>query len=263
MAKAGKGAPVIYFPPSLRGFVNKFTVFSTWIDHAPFAYDLVHALRPRLFVELGTQAGLSYFAFCQAVAEHGVQARGFAIDTWEGDAHTGSYGEEFFRKVADYNEANYSDFSVLLRMRFEEAIHRFEDGSIELLHIDGFHTYEAVRADFESWYPKVAPGGIVLFHDILARMMDFGAWKFWNELSLEHRTFTFRNGFGLGVLRKPGGAEPDAPLLRLLFSGDQATEKDLRALYVHAAKHVDMLRYRDVVEELKARVRQKRAAGNP
>jgi predicted O-methyltransferase YrrM len=260
MAETGWIAHLIYFPPSLRGFVNKFTVFSTWVDHLPFAYDLVHDLRPKVIVELGTQGGMSYFCFCQAVREHDVASRCYAVDTWQGDDHTGAYDDAVYSAVAAHNDANYKDFSELLRIRFEEAVGRFEDGTIELLHIDGFHTYEAVRQDFETWYPKVAPGGVVLFHDIAARMMDFGAWKYWSELTERHRTFTFRHGFGLGVLEKPGAAGARGPLVEMLFSGDPATEAKLRALYIHAAKHVDLLRYGAALEQLKARVREKRAA---
>jgi predicted O-methyltransferase YrrM len=251
---------MIYLPPSLLGFVNKRAVFSTWTDHLPFAYDLIAALRPTLVVELGSQAGASYFTFCQAVREHGVAARCVAVDTWAGDEHTGAYDDTVFREVAGYNSANYADFSELLRMRFEDAVHRFEHESIDLLHIDGFHTYDAVRGDFETWYPKVAPGGIVLFHDVAARQMDFGAWRYWAELAARHRTFTFQHGFGLGVLNKSGPPRAEAPLLELLFSGDAQIEARLRALYVHASRHVDMLRYAAFVDAVGAALREQRSA---
>ena len=67
-------------------------------------------------------------------------------------------------------------------MLFDEALGHFTDGSLDLVHIDGYHTYEAVSGDFEKWYPKVKPGGIVIFHDIAARLLDFGAWRFWSEV---------------------------------------------------------------------------------
>lgn len=41
------------------------------------------------------------------------------------------------------------------------------DGSpIRLLFIDGDHSYEATRADFEAWEPFVPQGGFVAFHDV-------------------------------------------------------------------------------------------------
>lgn len=248
---------LVYVPPSLGGFVNRRTVFSTWVDHLPFGYDLVHAVRPRVVVELGTQAGMSYFCFCQAAREHGISARCFAVDTWAGDEHTGEYDDAIWNDVSSHNAAHYSDFSELLRMRFEEAIHRFEDGSIDLLHIDGFHTYEAVKSDFEAWSPKVAPGGIILFHDVAARMMDFGAWRFWSELETRHSTFLFRHGFGLGVLRVPGGPPNDSPLLSLLFDSTEKERERLRAFYVHASKHIDLMRQREMVQKVREQLRAK------
>ena len=215
--------------------------FSTWVDHLPFGYDLVGALRPDVVVELGTQSGVSYFGFCQAVREHGFDTRCHAVDTWRGDAHTSTYDETVWSEVSAHNDEHYADFSTLHRMLFQDALRLFEPESIDLLHIDGYHTYEAVRGDFEDWYPKVRPGGIVLFHDIAARLLDFGAWRFWDELMAGHETFWFKHGFGLGVLRKPGPLR-DAPLLRFLFSKDASVEGRLRAFYVHAAEHLELVR---------------------
>ena len=67
-------------------------------------------------------------------------------------------------------------------------------------------------------------------------MMDFGAWKFWEEISNQYNTFTFKQGFGLGVLRKAGGEELNNDLLKMLFSTDTKTQEDLRAFYAHAAR---------------------------
>jgi len=256
---------MIYLPPSLRGFVNLRTAMSTWVDHLPFGFDLVEALRPRTLVELGSQAGLSYFAFCQSVKAHGLGTRCYAVDTWAGDEHTGQYDDSVFQDVKAHNDAHYAAFSTLLRMRFEEAVTRFEPNSVDLLHIDGFHTYDAVSADFEAWYPTVSPGGIVLFHDIRARVHDFGAWRFWDELCRDHETFTFGHGFGLGVLRKPGRSGTGGPLLELLFSADDEKRRALREFYVHAARHVDLCRSRAAFENLKEQVRLRRQAarGDP
>jgi len=90
----------IYFPPSLRGYKPKRMVFSTWVDHLPFAHDIVEALRPRLLVELGTYNGLSFFGFCQSVQEHDIECLCYAVDTWEGDKHTDHYDDSIFRCAA-------------------------------------------------------------------------------------------------------------------------------------------------------------------
>jgi hypothetical protein len=245
----------LYLPPS-ADFLPRRMAFSTWVDHLPFGYDLVAALRPETIVELGTQTGVSYFCFCQCVAEQGIVTRAHAVDTWRGDAHTAAYDESIWEAVNAHNQEHYASFSTLHRMYFEEALSGFADESIALLHIDGFHTYEAVRQDFETWYPKVRPGGIVLFHDVAARLLDFGAWRYWNELQKAHETFWFKHGYGLGVLRKPGSPHSnagDAPLLELLFDTTPGAAARLRAYYVHAAENQELRRKKKRLEKIAER----------
>ena len=74
---------------------------------------------------------------------------------------------------------------------------KWHDDSIDLLHIDGLHTYEAVKRDYEQWYPKVKPGGIILFHDVVCRQKGFGVWKFWDGIKDKYETFQFNHGYGL------------------------------------------------------------------
>jgi len=208
----------------------------------PFGYDIVATLRPKVTVELGTQGGLSFFTFCQSIKENDIDGVCYAVDTWEGEEHTGKYDETVFQSVQEHVRKEYAGFAYLMRMRFSEALTHFDNASIDLLHIDGLHTYTAVKEDFETWYPKVKPGGIILFHDVYARMMDFGAWKFWREIAQQYPSFEFRHGFGLGVLQKPGGNQKNDPLQSALFSADEEVHAQLRALYVHAAKHFEFSR---------------------
>lgn len=186
---------------------------SAWLGHIPFAAWLIEITRPELLVELGTHRGASYLAFCQAVQSCAAPTRCYAVDTWQGDEHAGEYGDEVFLPLLDYHQRNYADFSRLLRMRFEEAVEYFDDGTVDVLHIDGLHTYDAVRGDFETWKNKLSPRAVVLFHDINVRERDFGVWKYWNEIRTQYPSFAFTHTHGLGVLLV--GPKQPKPLLDL------------------------------------------------
>lgn len=172
---------------------------SAWLKHGPFGMWLIHALCPRKVVELGTHHGYSYFCFCQAVAEGGLDTRCFAVDTWNGDEHAGYYGDTVFRHVQKLNTP-YAGFSTLLRKTFAEALDDIEDGSVDLLHVDGRHFYEDVRADFESWIPKLSRQAVVLFHDTEVRDREFGVWRYWAEVVGQKPRINFPYQHGLGVL---------------------------------------------------------------
>jgi hypothetical protein len=189
---------------------------SAWWQHTPFARLLIALTEPSLLVELGTHYGVSYFAFCQAVKSLALHTRCYAVDTWQGDEQAGFYGEEVFEQVRRHNDQAYGDFSQLLRMTFDEALERFAEGEIDLLHIDGCHTYDAVRHDYESWLPKMSARGVMVFHDINVREDNFGVWQLWHELRDVFPHFEFLHEHGLGILAV--GAEASdllAPLLAL------------------------------------------------
>lgn len=171
-----------------------------WVGHIPFAFWIIEQLRPCIVVELGTHYSHSYFSFCQSVRANGLSTKCYAVDTWQGDEHAGFYGEEVFTYVEARNQRKYHAFSRLLRMRFDDALSYFSDGTVDLLHIDGLHTYEAVRHDFETWLPKLSSSGVVLFHDINVRERGFGVWRLWEELSTSYPHIEFEHSHGLGVL---------------------------------------------------------------
>lgn len=184
----------LFWPPSRYG------VPSAWYTHVPFAHWLVSCIQPRLLVELGTHNGVSYSAFCEAVARRRLLTACFAVDTWLGDEHAGYYGEDVYSDLNLFNNTHYAAFSQLLRCTFDEALPYFDDCSIDLLHIDALHTYQAGKHDFDTWLSKLSDRAVVLFHDTNVREREFGIWRLFGDLKQQYPTFEFLHGHGLGVV---------------------------------------------------------------
>lgn len=68
--------------------------------------------------------------------------------------------------------------------RVREAILDFLGNDIDFVFIDGDHSYNAVRADFDNFAPFVKDGGIVALHDINNR--GTGVPEFWQAVKGSH-----------------------------------------------------------------------------
>lgn len=172
----------------------------SWIGHIPFLQWLISVLEINNYVELGVHTGNSYFAACESISLLGIMAKAYAIDSWEGDDQAGYYSEEIYRGVSQEALGKYDNTSIIIRKRFTQAADDFPNGSIDLLHIDGLHTYDAVKEDYLTWLPKMSDIGIILFHDICVKENNFGVWKLWDEISSLYPSYSFSHNFGLGVL---------------------------------------------------------------
>ena len=201
-----------------------------WVGHIPFAFYLVDALRPRTIVELGVHTGNSYCAFVQAVAKLNLQSTCFGVDHWRGDYQAGVYDNSVFQELRAYHDPLYGSFSTLLRMPFDDALLRMADASIDLLHIDGCHTYETVKGDFENWLPKVSSRGVVLLHDVQVHSGDFGVWRLWEEIRKRFPSFSFVHSHGLGVCYV-GSEVPSPELGSLLDAATNAKAKQRARQY--------------------------------
>ena len=189
---------IIDFVKSLN-FESSYQCPSAWIGHEKLAHFLIKTCKPKTIVELGVHNGFSYFSFCQTVHDYKLETKCFGIDHWQGDLHASLYDEKVYEEVLDQNN-KYKYFSELIKKDFNSALVDFKDHSIDFLHIDGYHTYDAVKNDFTNWLSKCSKDALILFHDVNEFKDDFGVYKFFNELKESYSHFTSPHAHGLGII---------------------------------------------------------------
>ena len=84
---------------------------------------------------------------------------------------------------------------------------------VDLLFIDGDHSYDGVRSDYEAYGRLVRPGGLIAFHDIVPGAPEGvgDVPRFWRELKRDHDVVELvaswdQGGLGIGVVRVPGSS---------------------------------------------------------
>lgn len=227
-------SPASYWTP-------QHIVQSAWLEHAPFAFWMVDALRPASYVELGTHNGFSFFTVCDAVTRLGLSTSCTALDSWQGDDQAGYYGEDVYQAVRAVRDAEYPEIATLRRGYFSDSAADIPDGSVDLLHIDGRHGYEDAVEDWETYAPKLSARGVVMFHDTFEFDGGFGVFRLWAELAqrFPDTSFQFEHGHGLGVI----GVGPDLPApVRAFFESASTSSGQIRADYRRLGRQV-ALRY--------------------
>ena len=237
--------------------LNPKLKFAYWEGHRDFAYDLLQFVRPERLVELGSQYGCSLFTFCQAVRDFKLDTEINAVDMWSGDIGAEITGEEVYALVQKTAATYYPEVNLhLFQMCFDDARPNFADNSIDILHIDGGHTFEDVEHDFTTWLPKLKENGIVLFHDVYSPI-DQGSCDHWEKTKKEYDCyFDFTHSCGLGILFPKGRYWYD----RLEAAGFFKYYKDLyfyRSKYKYTQARFDELkelyeeRYRAIEQQSK------------
>jgi len=134
-----------------------------------------------VYGEIGFRDGLSAMAFCLAAREN--NGRVYSIDKdacLSGNANLKEVGLDGYHTFiqGDSREVDFPE-------------------PLDVLYIDGDHTYEGVKADYERHAPRVKPGGVIFFHDPSIWPMDVGRFL------LEKGIFILPNGCGIGVKYVP------------------------------------------------------------
>lgn len=186
-----------YFSPTLiTEYLTKKQLItqidSAWTGHYEFAQWLVERKKPETIVDLGVDYAFSTFTF--ALPNIGTV---YGVDLFQGDIHAGNRNTE--NLVLEMCGQLKLDNVVIINSDFNELAKTW-DKPIDILHIDGYHTYDAVKNDYETWSKFVKEDGVILLHDTEVMGEGFGVGKFFSEINIPKTNF--KQSSGLGVVSK-------------------------------------------------------------
>jgi len=150
---------------------------------------IVADLKPRRVLEIGTAGGGTLFIWCRLASD---DATVISIDLPRG-LFGGGYPMwravlyRYFRKPRQKLHLIRGDSHDPRTLEKVKKILGSEE--LDFLFIDGDHTYEGVKRDFEMYSPLVRRGGVVAFHDIVPGPQEYvgGVPRFWSEVKSRHR----------------------------------------------------------------------------
>jgi predicted O-methyltransferase YrrM len=165
-----------------------YNLQSAWVGHEKFAEWLVNRIQPEVTVDLGVDYGFSLFAL--ALPKIGTV---YGIDSFEADVHAGHH-EDNYDVVMNFKEKhNFTNVEVVKGWFSEVA--KTWDKPIDILHIDGLHTYAAITEDWTNWSKFVKPTGVIIMHDVISFPE---LTSFFNNNVLARKAF-FAHSAGLGI----------------------------------------------------------------
>ncbi|MEM5831577.1 MAG: class I SAM-dependent methyltransferase, partial [Candidatus Aenigmatarchaeota archaeon] len=141
-------------------------------------------------MEIGTANGGTLFCFCKLARE---DATIISVDLPEGP-FGGGYPEWKIPIYQAFTKGNQKLFLLRKDSHNQETLEEVKNilsgNKLDFLFIDGDHTYEGVKKDFEMYSPLVREGGIIAFHDIINKdplRKDIEVPKFWSVLKNRYR----------------------------------------------------------------------------
>lgn len=173
--------------------INIENIDSAWKGHRKFAEWLVKELQPEVTVDLGVDNGFSTFCFGTPHVGHV-----YGVDSFEGDPCAGVRDISTYWNVLQTQEQLKMNENITFIKCYFNELASVWNKPIDILHIDGNHSYEAVKEDFLTWCKFVKDDGIILMHDTCVFQSNFGVHKFFDEIP--YPKINFKNSYGLGVV---------------------------------------------------------------
>ena len=205
--------------PRLRSrefYVETFDFQSGLGDSAWLLYGLARSLKPKVCVEIGSARGKSACAVGLALRRNG-GGKLFAIDPHRTTNWNDTNSVDSFAVITEnLRKAGVTEQVEIVRQTSDTAAKGW-DKNIDLIFIDGDHSYEGVKADWDLFLPHLNEFGVVVFHDTLwdlrpnpkTARTDMGVPRFVDELrAAGYPVITIDQNFGVSLVQpKIGGVK--------------------------------------------------------
>jgi cephalosporin hydroxylase len=158
-------------------------------------------------LEIGSESGGTFFLWC-----HLASGMKISIDLPTGSSGSGTFVDPAKRKERNRRMKSWGrEVRLIAGDSYDPEVFLFTalilgEERLDLLFIDGDHSYEGVKQDFETYRGLVKEGGFIVFHDIkdteFHRARGCHVAKLWNELSGRKTEFVSDGHWGgIGVLQ--------------------------------------------------------------
>jgi predicted O-methyltransferase YrrM len=178
-------------------------------DSAFLLYGLVRSAKPKVVVEIGSARGRSTCFIGTALKENGY-GKLYAVDphmqtAWNDDGSIDTY--EVLK--TNVNQLGLTHVVEMLRNTSDEVAKSWNE-SIDILFIDGDHSYEGAKRDWDLFSPFVTTFGSVIFHDTLWDLRpdpkysrpDMGVPRLVEELRKQgYPVITLDRDFGVSLIQ--------------------------------------------------------------
>jgi predicted O-methyltransferase YrrM len=192
---------VLEWPQELKGFEDLYFLFSCTqlnmgiinlaFDEAAYLYKVIKGIKSANLVEIGRFKGGGTLLMAAAMDKN---------------SYLRSY--DLHVKMKEYFNGESMDkllYYILEKYKLANRVkvivgnsHKVETGKepIDLIFIDGDHSYNGVRNDFLHWYKKIKFGGSILFHDATKTRpyvtYHEGVGKFVKEIEKEFEKYFYK-----------------------------------------------------------------------
>ncbi len=146
----------------------------------------IEKLNPRFILEIGTANGGTFFLFSRA-ADPDALLVSLDLPARLGGGGTPKWKSWILQRLLlPRQTASFIRDDSHASTTFERVKRTLDGNPLDLLFLDGDHTYEGVKADFDMYSSLVRPGGLIVFHDILLHepANNCQVDQFWAELKL-------------------------------------------------------------------------------